>query len=212
MPCGASKLENGKNQSKIISCIFEQQFMSLLQHLQTIIAISPELEQELNSVCKEVHFSKGHILLSEKKRATDLIFINKGIVRGFYYLDGKEITNWFAQEGEFAACFYAFISQTEAFETIEALEDTSATLISYAALQTLYLKFPETERIGRLITENYYIKLEERILSLQFKTAKERYQYLTEYRADLLQRVSLGQIAAYLGITQETLSRIRGGT
>lgn len=183
----------------------------MLQYLKTLIAVSPELEQALTSVCREATFPKGHTLLSSQQRTTDLLFITKGIVRGFYYLDGKEITNWFAQEQEFATCFYAFISQTPSFESIEALEDTSATIIPYASLQNLYLQFPETERIGRRITENYYIKLEERILSLQFKTAKERYQYLTEQRASLLQRASLGQIASYLGITQETLSRIRSG-
>jgi CRP-like cAMP-binding protein len=63
--------------------------------------------------------------------------------------------------------------------------------------------------MGRIITENYYIKLEERILNLQFKTAKERYQKLALSKPQLLQRASLGQIASYLGITQETLSRIR---
>ncbi len=73
----------------------------------------------------------------------------------------------------------------------------------------MYLDFPETERIGRIITENYYIKLEERVLNIQFKTAKERYQKLMLKKTSLLQRVSLGQIASYLGITQETLSRIR---
>jgi hypothetical protein len=68
----------------------------------------------------------------------------------------------------------------------------------------IYKNFPETERIGRLITEQYYIRLESRLLGLQFTTAKERYQKLEETQADLLQRVSLGQIAAYLGISQET--------
>ena len=120
-----------------------------------------------------------------------------------------KITSWFAQENEFATCFYSFITNTTSFEIIEALEDCSMIKISYSDLQNLYIKFPETERVGRIITENYYIKLEERIINIQFKTAKERYQKLVESKSSLLQRASLGHIASYLGISQEALSRIR---
>ena len=138
-----------------------------------------------------------------------MFFIESGLVRGYYFSEEKEITNWFALEEEFATNFYAFITNKTSFENIQALEDCSLTKISYSALQNLYIKFPETERIGRIITENYYIKLEERILNIQFKTAKERYQKLAKTKPAILQRASLGQIASYLGITQETLSRIR---
>lgn len=110
---------------------------------------------------------------------------------------------------EFATCFYSFIVQKPSFEFVQALEDSDLLQMSYSALQNLYVTFPETERIGRIITENYYIKLEERILNLQFKTAKERYQKLLSSKPTLLLRAPLGQIASYLGISQETLSRIR---
>jgi CRP-like cAMP-binding protein len=89
------------------------------------------------------------------------------------------------------------------------LEETDLIKIPYASLQGLYKNYPETERVGRILTENYYIKLEERLLNIHFKTAKERYQTLLEKKPSLLQRASLGQIASYLGISQETLSRIR---
>jgi CRP-like cAMP-binding protein len=130
-------------------------------------------------------------------------------LRGYYFVEGKEIRNWFAQETEFATCFYSFIANKPSYEIIQALEDCKLVQLKYSALQAIYAKYKETERVGRIITENYYIKLEERLLNLQFKTAKERYQKLSTTKSNLLQRVSLGQIASYLGITQETLSRIR---
>ncbi len=133
------------------------------------------------------------------------------MLRGYYFNEDKEITHWFARENEFATCFYAFITRESSLEYIQALEDSKVVAIRYEDLQLIYKNFPETERIGRLITEQYYIRLESRLLGLQFTTAKERYQKLEETQADLLQRVSLGQIAAYLGISQETLSRIRAG-
>ncbi|MDX2174033.1 MAG: Crp/Fnr family transcriptional regulator [Bacteroidota bacterium] len=183
--------------------------MPLISHLSSIISISKELEAEIKFISKKISFLKGQIILNINQRSDSLYFIEKGLVRGYYFNNGKEITNWFAQETEFATSFYSFISNKPSYEYIQALEDCEMVQLKNAELQNLYLKFSETERIGRIITENYYIKLEERLLNLQFKTAKERYQKLIEKWPSLLQRASLGQIASYLGITQETLSRIR---
>jgi CRP-like cAMP-binding protein len=89
------------------------------------------------------------------------------------------------------------------------LEDCELIQIPYSHLQQLYNDFPETERIGRILTENYYVKLEGRLMSLQFTSAKERYELLMTNNPSIIQRAPLGYIASYLGITQETLSRIR---
>lgn len=183
--------------------------MPLIKHLSSIITISNELKLELNSISKNIKIQKGEIIINIDERSDSIYFIKTGLLRGYYFIDGKEITNWFAQENEFATCFYSFISNKPSFENIQALEDCELLGLSLSSLQNLYSSFPETERIGRMITENYYIKLEDRILSLQFKTAKERYENLLKHKASLLQRASLGQIASYLGMTQETLSRIR---
>lgn len=181
----------------------------LLKHLSSLINVSDELNEKLNQSVKTIELDKGDILISNNERCSNLYFINRGMIRGYYYLDGKEITSWFAQENEFATCFYAFITKSNSFETIQAIESCSLIEISYEALQNLYSKFPETEHVGRIITENYYIKLEERLLNIQFKSAKERYENLLKTKPTLIQRAALGQIASYLGITQETLSRIR---
>ena len=183
--------------------------MSLIKHLSTIISVSKVLETEIKNMSKKVEFQKGSVIINMNERCENLYFIERGLLRGYYFDEGKEITNWFAEESEFATSFYSFIANKPSSEIIQALEDCELIELSHSSLQKLYTKFQETERIGRIITENYYIKLEERILSLQFKTAKERYQKLFTSRPSLLQRASLGQIASYLGITQETLSRIR---
>lgn len=188
---------------------FNVSMVSLITHLSGFISVSRELEAELNLIVETILFSKGKKIINSNERCDAIYFVKKGLVRGYYLDDGKEVTNWFAQESEFATCFYSFITNSFSFEIIEALEDCELVKIPYSSLQNLYVKFPETERIGRIITENYYIKLEERILNLQFKTAKERYHKLVLSKPLLLQRVALGQIASYLGITQETLSRIR---
>ena len=183
--------------------------MNFLQYLESIITVSDTLKNELISVSGRKITSKGDIILNAGERCSDLFFVEKGLVRVYYFIEEKEVTNWFAQEGEFATCFYSFIVQGSSVETIQALENTELIQIPYSYLQGLYKQFPETERIGRILTETYYIKLEERLLNIQFKSAKERYQNLADLKPALLKRAPLGQIASYLGITQETLSRIR---
>lgn len=185
--------------------------MQLLDYLSSIIPLSNALEAEITAIAEPVAVAKGHTLLKEGERCRHLFYIRKGLLRGYYYEDGKDTTNWFAQEGEFATCFYAFISKEPSFEIIQALEDCELVRLPYDALQSLYTAHPETERVGRIIVENYYTRLEERLLGIRLKTAKERYLHLIDTKPSLLQRASLGQVAAYLGITPETLSRIRAG-
>lgn len=183
--------------------------MNFFSYLESLIPVSGPLKKELKAVCRKKTIPKGESVITIGERCTDIYFIEQGLVRGFYFNEDKEITHWFAQDGEFATCFYSFISKEPSPENIQTLEACELVQIPYSDLQNLYTGFPETERIGRLLTEAYYLKLENRLLSLQFKTAKERYANLVNTNPSLLQRASLGQIASYLGITQETLSRIR---
>ncbi len=182
---------------------------AFFDYIQARIPISAKLKAAIESSATPVQIAKNEIILRAGEKCPCIYFIAKGLVRGYYFLEDKEITHWFAKEEEFATSFYAFISGERSSEFIQALEDCEVIKITYDQLQLLYQQFPETERIGRLLIEQYYIRLESRMLGLQFTSAKERYQKLQDERPELLQRVSLGQIASYLGISQETLSRIR---
>jgi len=183
--------------------------MSFLSHLQSIIPVSARLQEELARIGKKRTIEKGQYLLRSGERCNDIWFVEQGLLRGFYFHEEREITNWMAIDGEFGTSFYSLITRTPSTESIVAIETTQAVQLSHDALQRLYTDFPETERIGRLLTESYYIKLDGRLLGIQFKTAKERYDLLLATNPILVQRAPLGYIASYLGITQETLSRIR---
>lgn len=183
--------------------------MTLIEEISKLADLSSGAVDFLKKNVTQSEFKKNEEILGLGENCSFLNFVDKGFLRGYYYLDGKEVTTWFSQENEFATCFYSFISRKPCVEIIEALEDTTVTQISYDTLQSTFKLFPETERIGRIITENYYLKLEDRFLNIQFKSAKERYQNLLESKPALLKRAALGQIASYLGISQETLSRMR---
>ena len=183
---------------------------ALFNQIKQYCKLSTELQEGLSSVLQKVELSKGSLIVQEGKTCQHQYFLEKGCVRAFYNLDGKEITYWFAFENNFVTSFFSFITQQPGRENIQLLEDSTLWSVSHTNLQQLYSKHPEMERVGRILLERYYVMLEERFVRNHFKEARERYENLLATNPDWLQRVPLGHIASYLGITQETLSRIRG--
>lgn len=171
--------------------------------------LSPELKAELSTCIFIKKAKKGEIILSEGQVCDHIYFIGKGSLRGFYFHDGKEITSWIEFENDFSSATYSFVTRKPGFENIEATENSLLYAISFDDLNRIYLKHPEFNYIGRLLTEKYYVGLMERTICLQYQTATERYEQLVANQPYMLQRASLGHIASYLGISQETLSRIR---
>jgi len=153
--------------------------------------------------------AKNGFLVEAGKVCRHLYFLERGAVCGFYYLNGKRVTHWFAFENDFFTSFHSFITQQPAVENIQALEGSVMWAITKNDLNVLLENFPEIERVLRLAYEKYYIRLEERFVNAQFKAAAERYEQLLQQAPHISERVPLGYIASYLGVSQETLSRIR---
>lgn len=181
----------------------------LLNHIRKYYRLSEKAQGALHDCFEEVNLRKNEHLLTEGKICRHLYFISHGALRGYYILDGKEITHWFAFEDHFVTSFHSFITQKPAVENIQLLETSTLWAISKDELLKLYDEFHEIERLVRITTEKYYLRLEERFVNSHFTAAAERYENLLQQRPHILDRVPLGYIASYLGITQETLSRIR---
>ncbi len=163
----------------------------------------------MRGLFEERVFSKGDYLVREGKVCRQLYFLECGALRGFYTLDGKEITHWFSFAPDFVTSFHSFTTVQPAVENIQLLEGSILWAISKDSVTELMNKHHEIERLVRIAYEKYYIRLEERYVAEQFKTATERYQSLLLQTPHILERVPLGYIASYLGISGETLSRIR---
>lgn len=148
-------------------------------------------------------------MVTEGKICRHLYFLEQGALRGYYNLEGKEITHWFAFAQDFVTSFHSFITQQPAVENIQLLEGSILWVITKDNLTRLLNEYHEIERLVRIAYEKYYIRLEHRFVNAQFKTATERYQELLVEAPHIIERVPLGAIASYLGISQETLSRIR---
>ena len=181
----------------------------LLQTLNFISPMSAALDRRFRETLKEEHRPKKYHLLREGEIANKIYFINNGFARAYYIQDDKECTSWFMSKGDLMISVYSFYTQQPAAENIELLADSELLSMSWSQLQGIYADFPEYNFTGRLVTEKYYLLAEERAVLMRTLSAKKRYERLIQTHPDILRNASLGQIASYLGISQETLSRVR---
>ncbi|WP_295117448.1 Crp/Fnr family transcriptional regulator [uncultured Chitinophaga sp.] len=181
----------------------------LFQHFETYIPLSTPLRQELESRIRIRSFKKGQLLHDAKYVCSESHFIQKGLVRVFFEKDGKEISEYFSAEGEWVNSPRSFMQQQQDIYSIDALEDTDTYCLQVRDLIYLFDHFPEMDRYSRLTMGILFGHFMERITSMRFTTAKEKYEHFRSVYHDICHRLPLGMIASYLGITQETLSRIR---
>jgi len=181
----------------------------LLAHINNYYPLSEAAQNALPDRFEKITLSKNEYLLTQGQVCRHLYFLEKGALRGFYNSDGKEITHWFGFENDFVTSFHSFITGAPAVENLQLLKGSILWAISKEKLTGLLDTHHEIERLLRIAYEKYYIRLEERFVNAQFKTAKELYENLLQQTPHILETVPLGYIASYLGISQETLSRIR---
>lgn len=149
-------------------------------------------------------------IIEEGSIAHNLYFINSGLLRTYYLLDGKEINTYFACDKQFISTFSSFISQTASFEILETIEDSIVYELSYPTLKKLYKLSGKFEKLGRILAEMNYLCVLDRTLTMQTKTAKQRYlDFIKNYDKKIVHRVPQYQIASFLGIAPESLSRVR---
>ncbi|KAA9338890.1 Crp/Fnr family transcriptional regulator [Adhaeribacter soli] len=183
--------------------------MHLDQILDKIHPLPGTSKAILKASITEITFPKGHILLRADKVEPNIYFIKKGIARAFASLPDTEVTFWFGKEGDTVISMKSYVENQKGYESIELLEDCVLYELQAGNLQKLFLEDLPISNWGRRFAEQELIKTEERLISRQFRTASERYQQLLDEHPDLIQRVQLGHIASYLGITRGSLSRIR---
>ena len=181
----------------------------LINELKKFGNISLEIENELSIRIKKYDKKKGDHFLKQGQINSNIFVIEKGFARIYFIKDEKEFSSWFAAENEIIGSIFPLFSNKPSFENIQFLEHSIIYSISSIDLKELYIKYPEFNIIGRKIAENLCEILEQRIISLHTESAEERYRNLVLKHPQLLQRTNLGHIASYLGITKETLSRIR---
>lgn len=184
--------------------------MDLDQIIDNIGKLPEPSKNALKEIISEVTHPKGHILFRADKIETKVYFIKKGIVRAYTELADNEITFWFGREGDTVVSMKSYVSNQRGYENIELLEECELYEVRKRALHELFCKDIHIANWGREFAEKELLKTEERFIGRQFKTSLERYRDLMNHTPDLLQRVQLGYIASYLGITQVSFKPYSG--
>jgi len=187
----------------------KEKHLSIISFLQNFSDLPIDVIDAIEKVTEKTELPKRHILLKKGKICNHLYFLEKGLVRNYFEEDDKELTNDITVDGAFVTSFSSFISQTPSVETIELLEDSILYAIHYDDLQHLYKTYPIMEHIGRLIAEYHYNSLAMKSYRLKFSNSAERYEALFNTKIEIIRRTPIGIIASYLGMSIETLSRIR---
>jgi CRP-like cAMP-binding protein len=183
--------------------------ISVIQHFEQYIPVSESLRDELDKRLSFTVFPKGTIIHDARQICRKSYFIQKGLVRVYFTKDGKEVSEYFSAEHEWVNSPRSFMQQQLDIYSIDAIEETSCACLHVQDLVYLYNHFVEMERYARLSMGSAFGHFMERIRSMRFTTAKEKYQHFCATYHDIYHRIPLGMVASYLGIAQETLSRIR---
>ena len=183
--------------------------MRILQEVEKHIKVDAEIERFFYEECETRTIEKGKLLSEQNHYNRNIYFVEEGMLRMFYYENGKDITTNFYSEGKITANIDTLFKKEPTVYNIEALEKSEIVTCNYQKLENLCSVSLTAVNFSRYILGNLMIQMSKRISSLQFMTAKEKYAQLLEENPNIILRAPLGMIASYLGISQETLSRIR---
>jgi len=168
--------------------------------------------QQLCSFSETITLGKKDFLLKENNICSFVGFVESGVIRSFLRTDDKELNNDFYFPNSFVTAFRSFLTQTPSYSTIQALSDAKIHCISYNKLKELEKTSDAWNKFGKYIAEQLFIRKCKRETSLLKHSAKERYDILIQTYPLIEQFVPQYQIASYLGIEPESLSRLKALT
>ncbi|MCT4582694.1 MAG: Crp/Fnr family transcriptional regulator [Flavobacteriales bacterium] len=178
--------------------------------LDELIDLNNEEWDAFNRAINEERFQSKTTIIKEGSIANKIYFIQSGLLRTYYLEEGKEVTTYFSCGGQFIGTFTSFISQQPSAEILETIAESVTYSLTYTALNLLYKKHPKFERLGRIWAEKNYLCTIERTTLMQTKTGKQKYlDFIKNYDKRIVLNAPQHQIASFLGITPESLSRIR---
>lgn len=171
--------------------------------------LSPETLEELSQGWRIVHFRKGDTLLRAGTKQAEAFLIARGLVRAYYPAVEEDVTINFVGEGDFATHYSSLERPQPSRFTFDALEPTTAIAIAYPYVEELSRRQPEVERLVRLLLEYEYARLMAHTESLLLRHAEDRYRLFLKHFGHLMARISVTDLASYLGISRQSLTLIR---
>lgn len=180
------------------------------QKFNAMVPLTGEEEETIKSFLTPKKIRKKQYLLQEGEVCKYIAFVEKGVLRAYTVSDkGGEHIIQFALEGWLISDLFSFLTGEQATYNIDAIENSELLLISKASHEELLRTLPKYETYTRLQLTGAYIAMQRRLTSIISLTLEERYTYFTSLYPDIVQRVPQHMIASFMGLTPETLSRVR---
>ena len=173
--------------------------------------MSLEGRRQIEKILVRKEVQKGEIVLNEGEIARNIVFVGKGMLRQFYYKNGKDVTEHFSYEGCILMCIESMLQHEPTHLMVEALEPAVIYYFPYDMVQILIEDNKEINAFYRKILEYSLIVSQIKADSWRFEAARERYNHLLERHPEIIKRAPMAHIASYLLMTPETLSRVRSG-
>lgn len=181
----------------------------LIDYIELYTALSSREKDDLRELVEIQQFDKHAIIFSEGEISTDIYFVLEGCVRLFYNVDAVDKTAFFYTEGQFICAGESYTFHKPAVENYEALEPTTLCILSKTTIEKLLQRSGTFENIARIAVENELLTAQRIIASFVTLSAEDRYTDLLERRGELFLRIPQHYIATFLGVSPETLSRIK---
>lgn len=183
---------------------------SLISYFNQIQALSKEAENEIRYISKLIEVKKNSILQPIGHTCNTIYFLKTGVARIYYFKEDNEITESFSFENSIVVRYESLFTNRPSKKAIQILEDSEIISVDAVSFFGLFKRFTELEGLFNKIIKSALLENINRVESIQFHTAEERYNMLIKEAPNVLKRVPLKHIASYLGITPVSLSRIRG--
>jgi len=180
----------------------------LIDYINRYVKLNQLSITEMYKLAKIERYAKNQMILESGKRCHKIWFIKSGMVRKFYLSDGKEITTWINCENEFFTSLYSYFHQTPSTEFLQACEATETISLTRENSEKL-AKFPAFVTFSNLMMGDQFARIDRNSQDFNRLSAMEKYKYLQNTAPQIVKRAKLGYIASIMGISPETLSRIR---
>jgi len=180
----------------------------LIAYIESIVKLSQDEKELVSKFAKIEFYKKNDFVLEQGKRSNKIWFVKRGMVRKFHYFDGKEITSWIHTENDIITSLSSYANQNPSDENIQACEDSELISITRSNSNEL-AKFQAFTTFSNSLMEKEFVNVDTHTKMLHQLDAKGKYEYLRKIAPEIVKRAKLGHIASVLGISQETLSRVR---
>lgn len=182
---------------------------ALINFFNSVHPISDKAAEAVSAIAKLIHLKKYAELQPIGHTCKTIYFLKSGLARIYYFKDDIDITESFSFENSIVVRYESLFNGRPSRKAIQVLEDSDVVSLNAASFFALFNEFPELEKTFNNIVKNALIDNINRIESIQFHSAEERYNDLIKDQPDVIKRVPLKYIASFLGITPVSLSRIR---